>query len=195
METSGSSDARRRRFDYRGLFAYLVLLSFFVMLTTGIIMFMAPSGRVAREVGWALMGLGRSEWQTLHLCFAIIFIASGFSHLACNWRGLLHHLRDRASHHLTLKWEAALALCITFWLLVSATLMLPPADTLHDMNEYFRKTFWVPMTPTEGPRIISSPAASANGNTANGNPAKASPRLPKDHPPISAEAVCSDCHQ
>lgn len=190
MEISGPTEQPRRRFDYRGLITYLVMLSFFLMLTSGVVMFLAPSGKVARNIGWALMGLGRPEWQTLHLSFAVVFIIAGLSHLVCNWRGLLHHLRDRATRHLTLKWEAGLALVATIWLVASAMLMLPPANNLHELNQYFRKTFWESAAPAKG--TLKMPfSVDATGEDS----AKANPILPEHHPPLPAEAVCSDCHR
>lgn len=52
MENSNQQSAPRRRFDYLGLITFLVLLSFVVMLISGAVMFIAPSGRVERETGW-----------------------------------------------------------------------------------------------------------------------------------------------
>lgn len=190
MKTPNSTGSQRRRIDYRGLITYLVMLSFFVMLISGIVMFFAPSGMVARKIGWALMGLGRAEWQTLHLSFAVVFVASGLSHLVCNWRGLLHHLRDRASRRLTLKWEAVLVLVATIWLVASAMLMLPPANLLHDVNEYFRKTFWANAVPANGTTTIPF-AVEATGEDS----VKANPVLPEGHPPLRAGEACRDCHR
>lgn len=190
MKTSGSPRSKRRRFDHRGLVTYLVTLSFFIMLVSGVVVFLAPSGQVARRIGWSLIGLGRAEWQTLHISFAVVFIAFGLIHLTLNWRALLHHLRDRASKHLTLKWEAALALAVTAWLIASALVPLRPASNLHDLNEYFRKTFWA--DAQRGQRTRATPFAV---EATDGDPAKADAVLPEQHFPVRADEACSDCHR
>lgn len=187
MQKAGS---RRRRFDYRGLITYLVLFGFLALLASGVVMFAAPTGRIARQIDWTLLGLDRAGWQTLHLSFAVIFVVMGFAHLACNWRGLLHHLRDRVSRHLTLKWELVLALLVTAWLAVSAVWALPPVNALHDWNEYFRRVFWADAPPVQG--TGTPPAGGATGNRA---PAITTPILPAGHPPIGENQPCSDCHR
>lgn len=190
MKTPGSAHSPRRNFDYRGLITYLVVLSFLVMLISGAVMFLAPSGRVAKDIDWALLGIGRAEWQTLHLSFAVVFIAMGLSHLACNWRSLAHHLRDRASRNLTLKWEAVLALVVTVWLVTSAVVPWPPASILHDLNEFFRRTYWANELPANGALIVPSGV-----ETDDGDPPITDPALPEHHPPIRADDACSDCHR
>lgn len=179
-----------RRFSFRGLITYLVVLSFLVMLISGIVNFLAPSGRISRQVGWTLAGLDRTGWQTLHLSFAVVFAAAGLVHLAFNWKGLLHYLRNRANHHLTLKWEAVLALVVTLWLIASAVLALPPVSTLHDFSAHFCRTFWADVPPVQGAPTIP-PATEKTGHV----PATAGRALPQGHPPVPPDKVCSDCHR
>jgi len=181
---------RPRRPNWRGLVTLLILLSSIIVLISGVVMFIAPSGRVAREIGWTLLGLDRAQWQTLHLSFAIVFVAIGIFHLGFNWQGLLHHLRDRASRHLTLKWEAVVALAAVIWIAIGAVWMLPPASNLHDLNTYFRKTFWA---DTPEPRGTVMPQTPTDGKTQI--PEKSGATLPEDHPPTSPGQACSDCHR
>ncbi len=179
----------RRRHSLRAFITYLVALSFLVMLTSGLVNFLAPSGRVSRQVGWTLFGLDRAGWQSLHLSFAVIFVAAGLVHVAYNWKGLLHYLLDRASHHLTLKWEAVAALLVTLWLIASAVLALPPASNLHDLNAHFRQTFWTGEVPAGG--AVRVPSAGPTEEI----PASADGALPQKHPAVPADKACSDCHR
>jgi len=190
MEQTEPTHKPRRRFDPIGLITYIVGLSFVIMLISGMVLFLAPSGEIQRRVGWTLLGLGRDGWQTLHLSFAVAFIFAGVAHITCNWSGLLHHLRDRKTRHLTLKWEVVIALVFTLLLLVSAIAPFPPASTLHDLNRYFRKDFWVD-------------AAVTNGKVAAPTSAKApiiekiqqGTALPTGHPVVSPGQACSACHR
>lgn len=185
-----SQRSPRRRFSFRGLITYLVTLSFLVILISGVVNFLAPSGRISRQVDWTLLGLDRIGWQTLHLSFAVVFVAVGFIHLAFNWKRLLHYLRDRASHHLTLKWEAVLAILITLWLVASAVLALPPASTLHDFSAHFRQTFWAAEPPSKG--TINEPSSAENTDRL---PAVTGAALPQGHPPVPPDKPCGDCHR
>lgn len=189
MSPSATDRARRRRFNFRSFVAFLVVFSFVVMLVSGMVNFLAPSGRVAREVGWTLLALDRVAWQSLHLSFAIVFVVAGVVHIAFNWKGLVHYLRDRTSHHLTARWEAVLALLISAWLAASAVLALPPASNLHDLTTQFRQTFWASQ-PSPG-----SPTGQSGAPKASGPPPAAEPVLPPDHPRVSPDKACRDCHR
>lgn len=180
----------RRRFSFHGLVTYLLAFSFLVMLISGIVSFLAPSGRISRQVDWTLLGLDRPGWQTMHLSFAVVFVTVGLVHLVFNRKGLLRHLRDRASHHVTLKREAVLALLVTFWLIASAVLALPPASTLHDFNAHFRQTFWA--IESSGQGTTAPPSAAA---TTDDIPAAPSLALPQGHPSVPPDKACSDCHR
>ena len=182
--------ATHRHFDFRGFITYSVLLSFIVMLASGVVMFLAPSGRVAGQTDWSLLGLDRARWQTLHLSFAVVFVVAGLVHLTCNWRGLLHHLRERTTKHVTLKWEAVLALAAVVWLIASAAVPMPPASTLHGWNEYFRKTFWAGAPPAQ-----ESTTAPSSVEAASDDAMAIDPALPEGHPVIDADEACSDCHR
>lgn len=178
-------------FSFRGLITYLVALSFLLMLISGVVNFVAPSGRISRELGWTLLGIDRVAWQSLHLSFAVIFIVAGIVHIAFNWRGLRHYLRDRPNHHLTMRWHAVLALLITAWLGASAVLSLPPVSYLHDGVVYFRQAFWLQSPPAQPP-AATAPAAQKNPRPL---PAAGGSVLPPRHPPVPSEKACSDCHR
>ena len=190
MTKSSSGHTRRHRFNFRGLITYLVALSFLILLISGIMNFLAPSGRISREVGWSLLGLDRAAWQTLHLSFAVVFVAAGVVHITFNWEGLLHYLRDRTTRRVTLRWDTAIALLLTLWLGASAVLGLPPATTLHDLSTHFRQAFWV-----DGPSKRGTVAAPAKTDATGGLPSTDSVPLPQDHPPVPPDKACSDCHR
>ena len=165
----------RRHFSLRGLVTALLLISFCVMVFSGIVAFVAPSGRVSRLVDWQLVGLDRVDWQSIHVSFAVLFVAFGLVHLGFNWRGLLHRLREPARRGFTIKREAMVALAVSVGLLVSALAGLPPISTLHDLNQYFRTQYWVDQP--------DKPVRAEPGSS-----------LPSGHPPVPADKACSDCH-
>lgn len=189
-ENSPTQQPRPRRPNWRGLVTLLILLSSIIVLISGMVMFVAPSGRVAREIGWTLLGLDRAQWQTLHLSFAVVFVTIGLFHLGFNWQGLLHHLRNRASRHLTLNWEAVVALAAVIWVAIGAVWMLPPASSLHDLNAYFRKTFWADASVTRGAVVPQAPT-----DAKDHGPKRSDPKLPEGHPPVDASRACSECHR
>ena len=123
--------------------SFLVASAFVILLVSGIALFIAPSGRVARDIAWGWAGLDKDGWGSLHVVFALLFVAFGIVHLVLNWRPFQSYLVSRATHHLRLTRELAVALVIVLLLVLSTLFSWPPATQLEAAMEYFRRDFWV----------------------------------------------------
>ena len=58
-------DNVRRSFNMRGLTAFVLAASSAIVLTSGVILYVTPQGRVAHWTGWTLLGLGKEQWRAL----------------------------------------------------------------------------------------------------------------------------------
>jgi hypothetical protein len=134
--------AAPRPFHKRGWVVFVLALSALVLLISGIVLFVAPSGRIANATDWALFWLGREGWVNLHNVFAILFIAGVAWHLVFNWKPLSNYVVSRASHHLNLKREMLAAAAVVLVLVVLVAQDVPPVDLLTDLSLYFRHQFW-----------------------------------------------------
>ena len=144
--TTHHARSERPKRRVRRFASFLVAWSFAVLLISGIVLFVAPSGRVARDVAWHLAGLDKENWGGLHLIFAILFVVFAVLHLALNWRPFQGYLVDRASHHLRLSPELLISLAVVGFLVFATVANVPPAPQLAAATEYFRKSFWSPPT-------------------------------------------------
>ncbi|HYN38594.1 MAG TPA: DUF4405 domain-containing protein [Rhodospirillales bacterium] len=63
-------------------------LSAIILLISGVVLFIAPSGRIASATQWALLWLDKDGWVNLHNVFAILFVAGLIWHLVFNWKPL-----------------------------------------------------------------------------------------------------------
>jgi Domain of unknown function (DUF4405) len=134
--------APARPFHKRGWVVFMVGLSAVILLASGIVLFIAPSGRIVNTTQWALLWLDKDGWVNLHNVFAILFVAGLVWHLVFNWKPLGNYVVSRATHHLNLKREMLLALAVLLVLLVLAVQELPPVNHLADLADYFRQEFW-----------------------------------------------------
>lgn len=82
-------------FNWRSFLSVYMGFSFLIMTVTGIILYIAPPGRVAHWSNWTLAGLLKEEWQAIHTIFTFIFIAAGVLHIIFNWKPLLSYLRKK----------------------------------------------------------------------------------------------------
>ena len=136
------ASTQARPFHRRGWVVFMVGLSAAVLLISGIVLFIAPSGRIANTTQWALLWLDKAAWVNLHNVFAILFVAGLVCHLVFNWKPLSNYVVSRATHHLNLKREMLAAVAVILVLVVLAVQELPPVDYLADLVFYFRHEFW-----------------------------------------------------
>jgi len=129
-------------FRPRGLIAFLVFGAFAVMTVTGLILFVAPPGRVARWADWTLLGLDKSDWNDVHIVFSLLFVLAGLTHLLVNWKPVKHYLTSKLADRVPLRLESvigAAAIC----LIVAGTLLAwPPISWIVGLNDTFRES-WV----------------------------------------------------
>ncbi len=72
----------------------MLLAGFVVMLVTGLGLYFAPSGRIAREIGWTWLGLDKHTLGDVHAYFGFTMICVAIVHLTLNWKPLTSLLRS-----------------------------------------------------------------------------------------------------
>lgn len=125
----------KKKFYWRSYVSISLLLSFLVIAVSGVILYIAPPGRVARWISWMLMGFNREQWEDLHTLFSYLFILFGILHLFLfNWNLFFSYLRSRITKKLNRKREILWA-CLTFALIAVFTLAkLPPVYSIMDFG-------------------------------------------------------------
>jgi hypothetical protein len=129
-------------FHKRGWVVFVIALSAIILLISGGVLFIAPSGRIANATQWALLWLDKDGWVNLHNVFAILFVTGLIWHLVFNWKPLRNYIVSRATHHLNLIREMLAAMAILLVLVVLVAQNLPPVDALTELSGYFRQEFW-----------------------------------------------------
>lgn len=142
---------RARPFNGLVLAAIAITLIFLIMVVSGLVLYLAPSGRIAQAVDWQGLGIERSAWEGVHIAFAALFVIVGSCHLILNRKALGQFLVDRVRHSFTMRIELVLAVGMTGLLLALAILNWPPVSWLTDANQYFKQQFWTPDGLAPGP--------------------------------------------
>lgn len=142
------SDAPRAAsaFQWRAFTSVVALLSFAVLAASGLVLWMAPFGRLANWGDWMLLGLRKNEWANLHIWFALVFALTVIVHLGFNWRPLLACFKNRRSHQWGFRWEwvAAVTLCAVVF--VGVRREFPPFSSLLSFTRDVRQS-WGPRGP------------------------------------------------
>lgn len=94
----------------RRFISLCITFSFLIMSYTGIILFLAPKGRVAHWTNWQLLGLDKSQYSNLHVTFMVLFLIGMLFHIYLNWRPLVNYLKNKSRHFSLLTKEFLFAL-------------------------------------------------------------------------------------
>jgi hypothetical protein len=102
-----------------------MLLSIVVMTYTGVILFIAPPGRVANWANWEILGLTKTEYASLHTTMMVLFVIASILHIYYNWRPIINYLSNKAKQIVVFTKEMVVAILLVT-LFVGATLTLTP---------------------------------------------------------------------
>jgi len=145
-----ATSKNRKQFNVRSLVTFTVVLSFFVIAFTGIILYLTPQGRMAHWTGWQLIMLDKDQWSALHINTCLLFlIAAGF-HIYLNWRVLFSYIRTKAVAGFRRKWEFVTAAIISIVFVVTTLGAIPPLSLINDWNDNI-KTYWSGQVRTKAP--------------------------------------------
>jgi hypothetical protein len=129
------------RFQIKGFTSLFLAATFFVMGFSGVILYLIPRGRVANWTGWTMLGLGKPDWQIIHMNFALLFLIAAGLHLYLNWPIFWAYIKNKGSLAINLKLEMLMALLLTFVVLVGTIFHIQPFNKVLDFN-YQIKDYW-----------------------------------------------------
>ena len=124
-----------KKFNWRGFISLYILLSFIIIIISGLVLYIAPPGRIAKWTSVPLLGLEKDQWQAIHTIFTFIFIiASGF-HLYFNWKIFLSHLRNKLTKKYLSRKEFLWSVVVTFLVIFIILFELPPVNAVMGFGE------------------------------------------------------------
>jgi hypothetical protein len=118
----------------------LVMLWSMIMMTyTGIILYIAPHGRVANWTNWELFGWDKDQFAQIHTTFMALFIVATLLHIYYNFKPMVSYMKNRMKKFVFFTKEMIVALGITL-LFVTGTSDEPPyghaeESTLKDFSQ------------------------------------------------------------
>lgn len=125
----------KNKFNWRGFVSLYIALSFLIMTISGIILYIAPPGRVAHWSYWGLLGLTKTEWQAIHTIFTFIFVGFLGFHIFFNWKPLIHYLKSKTKTGLKLHKELSLAIILSLLIFGFTYFEFPPFSTVMNIGE------------------------------------------------------------
>ena len=124
-----------KKINWRSFTSIYMGFSFILMAITGIVLYIAPPGRVAYWSNWFFIGLTKTEWQSVHTIFSFLFVVSGIFHIIFNWKPLISYLRRKAKESLHIRKEFVLTSFSVFIIFTGVYFDAPPFNYVMDFGE------------------------------------------------------------
>ena len=141
---------KEKAFHKRGFFSLLTFGSFIVMTVNGIVLYIAPQGRIAYWVDWRFWGITREDWSNMHVISSILFAIAGVFHIIYNWTPIVNYVSKKVPAGLRLGKELILATALSLFVVFGPIYGIPPLNTVIDFGG-FLKDQWVVSKDYEPP--------------------------------------------
>ena len=132
---------KKKKFNWRGWTTFVTIISFIVDTISGIILYIAPHGRVANWTNWEIWGLNKDEWAAIHTIFGYILLIIVGIHLYYNWKVFMNFIWSKIRKALNLKWELVAAILINILLFVATLWNIPPFSTTMNLGAHIKDSW------------------------------------------------------
>lgn len=172
--------------------ALFLLGSAVFLVASGVALYVAPSGRVARTVNWRLLWLGKDRWEAVYTLVGFAFLMAFGFHLKYNWRSILAYIRRRTAQAFRPRKELARAALATLVLLAASVYDLPPVTQVMGFGESLND-FWERWGENRGFYLTSEEALYPGGEErADENEAATTASGSKGYGRLTVEQLAKD---
>lgn len=131
-----------REFKWRSFVSFGMFFSFLIMAVSGIILYLAPPGRVFRWTNWHLLGVDLNQWQALHTLFSYLFTGFAVSHIfSMNWKILFSYFTRKTREGLRRKRELISASLVMLLFVVGTLFNVPPFSSVMQLGSWSSDTW------------------------------------------------------
>ncbi len=116
-----------------------LLTAFTLLISTSIILYIVPQGRVAYWADWHLLGLSKTQWGNLHINLGVLMLIAGLLHIYYNWKPITAYLKNRAKEMKVFTPSFNVALAITLFTVVGTYYEIPPMSAVISLGESIKE--------------------------------------------------------
>ena len=118
-----------------------MLLAMFIMTYTGIMLFIAPPGRIANWANWEILALSKEQYASIHTMFMVLFVIATILHIYYNWKPILSYLRDSTKKISFTKKEFLIAFLLNLFFVVGTLIHIQPLQGFLDVGESIKESW------------------------------------------------------
>jgi len=128
-------------FRWKAFISLYIVFSFLVLGLSGLVLYVAPPGRIANWSIWRLVLLSKAQWQAVHTIFALAFIVAASFHLYFNWKVLMAYLRSKLDAGFHMKREVGAASATGILLLALTIGGVPPFSSVMETGDDIKNSW------------------------------------------------------
>ncbi len=119
-----------------------MLWSVIMMAYTGIVLYIAPHGRVAHWTNWELFGWTKDQFAQIHTTFMVLFVVATLLHIYYNWKPLISYMKNRLKQFVFFTKEMLIALLISLLFLFGTLYEIAPFSSFLHFGESIKDN-WI----------------------------------------------------
>lgn len=129
-------------FIWRKYISIGLALTFILISISGLVLYIAPPGSIARWVKWLMIGLDRAQWETLHTIFSFLFIVFGIVHLFnLNWKLFISYFTNGFVNHMRSRREIVAAFATIIIIFFLTIFKVPPVYSIMELGNKVSDTW------------------------------------------------------
>lgn len=127
----------KKNFFWKSFVSFSLVWSFLFIFISGIVLYIAPSGKISNWTNWTLAGFSKAEWQSVHTIFSYTFVVLSFFHLVMlNWRVFLSYWTAKAVSGISRRKELFYSVVLTVVVFLGTYFQVQPFKAVMDFGEW-----------------------------------------------------------
>lgn len=114
---------------------------FLISGISGIILYLAPPGRIARWSEWRIAGLDKDAWAHLHTVTTLLMLLAVALHLYYNWRPFVSYMKPKIAASLAITRELIASLLIAALIVAGSLLSWPPFAQIVSLGDTLKESW------------------------------------------------------
>ncbi len=111
------------------------------MSYTGVILYIAPHGRVSKWLDWHLFGLDKTQYQELHTTSMVTFLFFGLLHIYYNWKPIISYMKNSSKKISFTKKEFLIAFILNALFVIGTLTLTQPFKGFLDLGENIKSSW------------------------------------------------------
>jgi hypothetical protein len=134
----------KQKFFWKSFVSFSLAWSFLIIFISGIVLYIAPAGRVSNWTNWTLFGFSKANWQAIHTIFSYTFVILSIFHLFfLNWKVFWYYFTTKAVTGLNKQKELLVSFILITVIFLGTYFNIQPFKAVMDFGEWTTESWEV----------------------------------------------------